>query len=338
MINMTRRDSSARKLLRKLAVVGVVAGMLAGGVAAAAPASAQTTNPCAFAVFIGVRGTDAPAGSGKSAGGNGWTSGGFGDVVNQLASKYKSATHPWQAYVVSLNYNASLVDNNPVNIATAAQKLANEVNWYANNCTYGPAVIIAGHSQGAGVVTNMLNNAGSLLTTKARTMVRAVALFGNPGFWAGRNWNASSSPKTGGGLYTIGTSAASQNAVTANVNKFFFGRVQDYCRAKDWVCQAGSAVNNTIHGAYSGVETTTAYNWIASKLTSTARSTGPTDWGDPALSDEQPGVELHLFPEPGDGYFTNPLDLTVENSDVLSSTAWQLPSKIGEAARAAESE
>jgi hypothetical protein len=83
-------------------------------------------------------------------------------------------------YEISLNYDAGGVT--PSYVWNGAQRLANEINWYASHCAGAPNISLTGHSLGAAVILNLLANANQYLTSKARFMIRSVQIYGNPLF------------------------------------------------------------------------------------------------------------------------------------------------------------
>ena len=122
------------------------------------PADASSTNNlCGFGIFIGVRGTNAAAGSSLAHGNRVWLSGGFGDQVADLKSILASSTDPIPYFFESLNYPASGdIGIVPSEIA-GRTNLVNELNWLSNQCGASlPAVVLAGHSQGALVIEDAL--------------------------------------------------------------------------------------------------------------------------------------------------------------------------------------
>lgn len=173
-MNTTSPGTSSNKWrhVRSRVAALVCAAVMTFGTIATAPSAtaASTSNPCDFAVFIGVRGTGAPAGSASAHGGRVWTSGGMGDQLSVLAGKIGSELYP--TYFSSLNYPASAT-NYSGSVATGSATLINELNYLSTLCGgYGPAVVIAGHSQGAHVISDALGAAqwpnGPTLTAQAK--------------------------------------------------------------------------------------------------------------------------------------------------------------------------
>lgn len=237
-----------------MCTIGIAIGLVLAGSTqgySTTVASATQTDVCNSPIFIGVRGLTAPGGSGKSEDGYGWTSGGMGDVVDATRKNWVARTSVLgvKTLTLSLNYNSSVIGMNAPNLDAAATKLASMLNYYARKCgPVLPAVYIAAHSMGAAVVTIALNK--SAMTPQARTMIRGVALFGNPYYWGkDRLWNDSLSPKSGFGLWTLNNSGIAKN-ISSGIWSVYQNRVQDYCLAKDYVCQDGQAVDNTVHSSY----------------------------------------------------------------------------------------
>lgn len=249
------RRNRFRNLSRRVAAVAAVGLIAVGGAALASPAhAAPTASVCDGTIFIGVRGTGADVGTGVSEDGYGWTSGGMGGQVADLNSRWRGAgnTYGWKTTSIALDYNAGLMTNQVLSYRGAADKLAKMLNYYAQRCSpYLPGVFLAGHSQGAAVITLLLADPGGRgLSKPAQAMIRQVSLFGNPYFLAGngREWNAASSVKTGMGLWSV--PKGNRDSVTEAVQFNFGGRVRDYCLQLDWVCQAGSTQKDSIHSGY----------------------------------------------------------------------------------------
>ena len=290
-----------RRIRRAAASTLAALTVVASALVAAPPASAANGGPCDFAVLIGVRGFTAPGGTGTSAGGYGWTAGGYGDVPQAVVNKYNEE-FSWPTYEISLNYDAGGVT--PSHVWNGAQNLANEINWYANNCTYGPAILLTGHSLGAAVIVNLLVNADDYLTAKARSMVRSVQLYGNPLFYApGRSW--SSGTYSGQGIISALSSAASNEAATASINSMFGTEfIEDNCYAQDGYCQAGKALDGAAHNSYTGGAATLGGYSLGERLIIWSR--GAEDDG------EAPEYSL---PAPGSGELPNLAFITPSNAD-----------------------
>ncbi|GGK98758.1 hypothetical protein GCM10009769_16220 [Curtobacterium luteum] len=138
---------------------------------------ASATSSCPSWLFIGVRGTNEPAGSGKSRGGYGWTSGGLGEM-EQVAKKLKRDQN---ATIESLKYPASwagVVGPAYWNSVAAGQaNLVAEVNAVAKSCS-STKIWLGGHSQGAHVVENTI--ASGKFSRTAKINFRGAVLAGNP--------------------------------------------------------------------------------------------------------------------------------------------------------------
>jgi hypothetical protein len=154
---------------------------LGASLVAAAPASADTSDPCDFGVFIGVRGTDAAPGAGLVHNNRAWTVGGNGDEIVVMSQYFRTNSAPF--YMESLNYPAKGGVDYLGSVLEGRNTLIAELNWLATQCGgYLPAVVIGGHSRGAAVALNAFITMPGYpnLTSQARAMVRAVAVFGDP--------------------------------------------------------------------------------------------------------------------------------------------------------------
>ena len=278
----TGRNGLNRKgnLRKRVAAILCAAGVVLTGFMGAAPANAAgASGPCDFAVFIGVRGTGAPGGSNVIHSGRVWASGGMGDQISALAGKESAAPYP--VYFESLVYPASTDLTNSV--AAGSATLINELNYLSTVCgSYAPAVVIAGHSQGASVIESALGNGqwpqGPTLTDRAKSMIKAVTMFGNPGFFPGDVYNAPYSPG--------GTGLFPRNQVVYNnlTGYRFWGwsqgstiqnpswqpRIRSYCASGDFFCQNNPGDSNyAIHNSYKTTTMSFADSWIHYMLTST---------------------------------------------------------------------
>ncbi|MCK2035179.1 cutinase family protein [Microbacterium sp. SSW1-49] len=249
-------------------------------VSAAGPAAASNaSSPCNFAVLIAVRGSGEPAGSGLAHSGRVWTSGGMGGQISVLANKMKAEAFP--TYFESLNYPAT-VANYQGSVSAGAATLINELNWLATACgNYLPAVVIAGHSQGAHVISDALGGGlwpnGPSLSTKAKQMVRAVTFFGDPQYWPTEAWNAPYSP-SGYGVFTRNVLVRNDLSTyrywgwtqgSTSPSPSWNSKIRSYCATGDYFCQKNPADKNfTIHNSYRTTTMTIANNWIRYVLTS----------------------------------------------------------------------
>jgi len=265
-----------------VAVLGAIA-MVASLFSGANAASAATI--CGDAVFLGVRGTDAPAGSGSAHSGRIWTSGGMGDQVASLYTQVVGTGIPY--YSASLNYPASGGANYSSSVETGVNTLVAELNWLATQCgSVLPIVILAGHSQGAQVILDALSWAtfpyGTELTPNAKKMIRAVAVFGDPTYLPNRSINA---PMSASG---VAHGIFPRNLILAdsleNSDYSFYGypygehgmgtvyKIRSYCLAGDFFCQSDLSDSNfAIHNSYASPTTgavINATNWITYMISS----------------------------------------------------------------------
>ncbi len=202
----------------------------------------------------------------------------MGDQISVLGAHFKTAfpySHDWPTYVEALNYPAG--PDVIVSGQIGATKLASELNWVASHCSANiPNIVLAGHSQGAYVITQTLGGPIAI-SAKARSAIKAVALFGDPSYTPGmpyKVWNA-----TGIGL--LPSSAAQFNAIASTYKYFGYEpgnpatspgwhyKVREWCFTGDAVCQSGlSSSAWTIHSAYTAIMDQVA-DWMDGRLTDT---------------------------------------------------------------------
>ena len=258
------------------AAVGVI---VAGSVSAPANAS-STNNLCEFGVFIAVRGTGAPAGSSLAHSNRVWLSGGQGPQVADLKGRLAGATtDPMPFYFESLNYPAAKGTGLIASVAAGRNTLVMELNWLSNQCgSILPAVVLAGHSQGAMVITQALSafvDGSPNLTSKAKTMIRAVALFGDPNYSNTDPFNAPGSPSVQPLLHRVAGTSTELAAYKymgwpqASKAKGWVYKIREYCLAGDLFCQSGTSPRaESIHNSYAPSKTGQAQLWIDYMLSS----------------------------------------------------------------------
>ena len=222
----------------------------------AAPARAGTdfitADPC-VATFIGVRGTGEAAGSGTMHNGRVYQVGGLGTRLVPLTLGF-SSDPDIPVFMEQLVYPASAFPawgtsnqlyTNSVN--TGATNLAAEIEYIASICPH-TNILLAGYSQGAQVIGNVL--AGSpALSAAARARVTAVTLFADPSYNFGEKWDYNYQllgqgvfHRTPGAFsswtrqgWLPGDTAPSQQTI-----------VRSYCLANDMWCQ-GNAGGADVH-------------------------------------------------------------------------------------------
>lgn len=247
---------------RVQAVVATLALVLAGLIGGAAPASAAPTGPCnAFMVIIGVRGTNAPAGTSLAAGGRVWKSGGFGDHVKSVIDTAIAPNPDVKAatWVVSLNYPAksevNLIDasNSYVNSRNAGvAALKAELESYMA-CAQRPMVLLVGYSQGADVIATAL---GGSMNATARGQVKGAVLFGDPGYLPNQPVNKPGLNPGGIGLFprasgvqnTLNSLKSYGYSLDAGTNAWR-QVVRSYCNTGDAACQSNPG-GWGVHGQY----------------------------------------------------------------------------------------
>ncbi|WDG18078.1 cutinase family protein [Microbacterium sp. Clip185] len=276
---MPKKNTPPRRGLRALLAAPLIAALIVGGTlgSASAASAAQPSGVCAGAnVFIGVRGTNAPGGSNPSTTGNAWQSGGMGDQVQGLANHFKydaPYSSAWPTYVESLNYPAStdLIGS----IAAGVQTLRAELNYIGSLCgVFTPNIILAGHSQGAAVISGVLKNPG-LLNQRAKQAIRAVALLGDPYHSANMPYSMLNNSNYG----TLAMTAGEYNTIYENFrfwgwaqyseNIGWVSKVRDYCFTGDAACTGNLTDSGwQIHNAYTAL-TSQITSWMDYMLTNT---------------------------------------------------------------------
>lgn len=213
---------------------------------------------CPKWLFIAVRGTTSAAGSGKSPWGHGWTKGGYG-ANEKLSQKLKKDVS--NITVESLNYPASWTGTkgssvywNSVSAGHSALKA--ELNSVAKKCP-STKVWIAGHSQGAQVVEDVL--AEGKLSKTAELQFWGGALGGNPTYWPREKVDA---PGNGTAYGRLNGWHHSVDGFTAKNNKGKrVQQVRSWCYKDDAFCQAGYDMD--VHNSYANETTASAMEkWL----------------------------------------------------------------------------
>lgn len=250
------------RMMAGAAVIGLALTLIPANTAMAGP----VTNPCAAnVVVIGVRGTDAPKGTGLIQSNNLWSSGGLGDTKSVVD---KWAASGWGVFTASLNYQASGGVAYPASLSEGRDRLGSFLNSLTS-CAVRPAVVLVGHSQGASVVAHTL--AASFVTTAAKDMVKAAIMFGDPSFQGNKNYVTSPPPGSG----VLGPRGANIEAVLTGPLFYKWGwpqygsqmgyasKIRSYCIAGDWACTGApmNATSSAIHVSYGAVKGTDAFQW-----------------------------------------------------------------------------
>lgn len=267
-----------RKLRRMLAATFVLVMASTLGVGVQSATATSTKNFCEFAVFIGVRGTGAPAGATAAHSNRVWRAGGLGDQIAPLRNLVDDNVYPvWSA---SLNYPAST--NYEASVSAGADTLTTELNYLASACgPYSPGFVLAGHSQGADVIARALSWGnwpnGVQLSQDAKNKIKAVVFYGDPRFYPGDTWNAPGSPSQQGLM--------PRNAIlkeelktyrfwgwpqgSTNPSPTWVSKIRSYCYAGDFFCQNNPNDSGfAIHNSYgSSTQTSKATSWIDYMLT-----------------------------------------------------------------------
>lgn len=258
----------ARRRRSILSVISTLV-MLGSIILVGAPANAMpTSNLCSFAVFIGVRGTGAAAGTNLTHNGRVWTTGGHGtQVAPVVTGLYNLPDMPF--YFESLAYPA-LPTLGP-SIQDGVAKLTAELNYVAQTCPYSP-IVLAGHSQGAAVITQTLTTS-LLLSATAKANIRNVVLYGDPYYQRGLITNYPDRANNGA-LWD----PMVQNKVRLADYKYWgwpaggnseawIYKVREYCNIGDYFCQNNTADSGfVIHNSYAQYANSVT-GWIQYSMT-----------------------------------------------------------------------
>lgn len=205
---------------------------------------AAAASSCPAWLYIGVRGTNEPAGSGKSPWGHGYTKGGYG-ATKLLGEKLER--HVGKLKREALNYPASagiwgqsLYWNSKTK---GEQNLVAELNAVAKKCS-STKIWVVGHSQGAHVVEDAF--AANKISKAARSQVRGGALGGNPTYMPNEKIDAPGNGTRKGLLHAWHKNV---NKLTSKNNK---GKkvttFRSWCYKDDLFCQ--NSDNMDVHNSY----------------------------------------------------------------------------------------
>jgi hypothetical protein len=217
-------------------IAGLVALSLVGAgvsLAAATPAEAA----CAPVVVIGVRGTDAPAGTGS---GRTYDTGGLG-ITSGIISDIQREAPGMQS--VGLNYPATAVfPTFPESVAQGSNTLRAELEYLATSCPTTGTILI-GHSQGAQVIGDVLDSGTTpQLSAAAKQNINSMALLGDSSYRTGEPINSPRSATTGTSLFPRGAGRfasytrlgyRSAESTTPEVLPI----IRSWCYDGDWACQ-----------------------------------------------------------------------------------------------------
>lgn len=248
-----------RSRLRHRVVASLTALLMACAalIGTAAPASAVITpNLCDFAIFVGVRGTNAAAGTGLMHGDRAWKSGGYGDEIAVLRNALGTGDLPYFTESLAFNSNAATAPYHTL-VGSGRQMLVNELNYLAKTCPYAP-IVLGGHSMGADVILSAIQN-GSVsvnLSAAARQAIQAVAVFGDPTYNTGKPYNYLN--RVNNGMFP-GSSTTDLNAFRymgypmGGSGPGYVYKIRSYCNVGDRFCQNNPADGDfTIHNNYQG--------------------------------------------------------------------------------------
>ncbi|WP_170285526.1 cutinase family protein [Microbacterium rhizomatis] len=236
-------------------------------------------NMCDYGVFIGIRGTDTPAGAGAIHGGRAYNSGGYGGVEVLRSHLINFGTVP--LYFVALNYPASGGASFFGSVRQGRNTLVDEINWLVEQCgSYTPAIVIVGYSQGGAVALAALTTAydGSPnLAARARVAIMAVADIADPYYVPNKAYNAPNSTTTGWGR--LGGILTEQQEEIASYRYWgwpppggtqgWVYKVRSWCSTDDYWCAGSDGPNAAEVHANAGTDNAwDAKEWIQYLTTS----------------------------------------------------------------------
>lgn len=239
-----------------------ILGAVLSSIAATPPAqAAMVSDPCSAQVaFIGVRGTNAPAGTGAAFNNSIWRSGGYGDQIQPIRDKYAAQASFANVFTASVNYPATAVLG--VGYASSVDAGVASLHWIVGvllNCPVTPAIIIAGHSQGADVVARAMGSP-SRFTSEQRAKIGAILLLGDPSFDPSKNY-ANSAP--GGSGILPARSSLIENVLTSApylrygydyraTGLSWYNKIGSWCFTGDWACSGAprNSGSENIHNSY----------------------------------------------------------------------------------------
>ena len=260
-----RRFQRLRRLWPALAVFGLVVGLVPAVTSSIAPASAAT---CIYpsVMFLGVRGSGETASDGNGTG--------LGNTVYDTWLKFsqqvpsagmRAIDYPaigvnfWDPSAYAVNYVNS--------VAAGKSALVSYLTLINTSCP-STTFVLAGYSQGAQVVADVLQQMGGTAAAK----IVGVALFGDPRFRGSQSATdrGTYSPKLNGVWQSVGTLRTFTKAETAVA--------RSYCTKHDPVCNytyfnAQNCVppligpSTCVHLEYAKLGyTAAAASWLVSKV------------------------------------------------------------------------
>lgn len=251
----TSQSTTARRWIRALgASLGIA--LVIGPIVVADSGAQAAAEACPAVSFIGVRGSFEDAGTGTSASGQSYQSGGFGGQVSALIETIRLTHDDLPMNTYGIKYPASVVPGGdyPNYVASkdaGAKALIAEMNYQAAAC---PAtnIWLSGHSQGADVIGQVLSTPTSnQLSTRAQQVLNGVVLLGDPTYQPGERINSADNDAPASGILATRRTAGSMDGWTGNSAGFgAIPLVRSYCYAKDIICQAGSASGTGPHNSY----------------------------------------------------------------------------------------
>lgn len=266
-----RSNKPGRGRARRRAVSLLLTGIMVGALGILGGQSAQAIpvgSMCAAdQIMIGVRGTDATGGVGTEEDGRVYASGGFGPQLSSLAG-YADADG-FKTWARAINYPASggLLYNSSVDDGVA--KLIAVLNSTLR-CSLPPLIFVTGHSQGADVVLHALANPS--LKKEVIGNIKAVAVFGDPQWTGGVNYNYLPPKATGYGI--LGARPSYETYALENTfwvygyppegtGQAWMSRIRSYCYANDWACQnlLLNDSTNATHNSYKA-EAYNVWQWM----------------------------------------------------------------------------
>ncbi|KAF7195100.1 Acetylxylan esterase 2 [Pseudocercospora fuligena] len=228
--------------------------------ATAAPLTPRATCYSGFYIIV-ARGSNEAAGEGKP-----------GEVATMIEARVPNSAS------VAVKYPATIIDNSgsyPASVTDGINDTKTKIQNYVAACGASSRIVLLGYSQGGNVMTDVL--AGGVdkpapLAEKYRknsespdfvgvleltmSLVRGVAVFGDPTFTAGQSFDAGTSTKDG-------IFARRQNGSSLALLNTYASVVKSYCDANDEFCASGNSLD--VHYAEVDKYAQAATDFIVSK-------------------------------------------------------------------------
>lgn len=233
-------------------------GALAAAVPAFASANSDSGIRCGPATIVEARGTGEPAGVGSTNGGRTYSYNGLGPTLVSFAvaigNDQEIPVHEEQLLYPAAVWNGVAAPYLS-SVAAGVTNLRAEIEDIAATCPY-TNILLAGYSQGAQVIGDVLDNQTSpQLSNAAKQHITSVVFYGDPSYRPGEAWDAAGSG-TGGGMFQRHAGAFSgytayMYATPTSPGPTWVSKIRSYCATGDEFCQNAWPAGDSIHHSYS---------------------------------------------------------------------------------------